>query len=992
MSPDQTLVSAGSGHTFSELITHGACYDCGMGLDCGAGGVAPGMISFAARTAAARDFAARWRGRGYEKGDTAAFWRDLLSSVVGFSSARLSEQVQFEPRTRGGGFIDVFIPESKALIEQKSLGVNLDEPEPRQGTLVTPFQQAKRYADSLPNNLRPDWIIVCNFAVFRVHSLNDPDPARNYIQFELAELGSQFHLLDFLIDPKFSRTAREEQVSIRAGAVIGELYDLVLAQYRDPQSAQAAHALNVLCVRLVFCLFAEDSGIFERDALLGLLRETPAKYLRQTLLDLFVVLDTPVSERDPYVSEALRAFPYVNGGLFRGEVEIPQLTEQIRQLLIEQCSGGTDWSQISPTVFGGVFESTLNPDTRRAGGMHYTSPANIHKVIDPLFLDDLKSQLAQILEDSAIGERARTNRLREYQRKLATIVCLDPASGSGNFLTETYIELRRLENRTLRALYAKRAGGDGAGEFNVQTGFEFSEAGDDFVKVSLSQFYGIEINDFAVAVARTALWIAEIQMNIETEQILARAVTNLPLRDSATIIHANALTLDWAAVLPPGSTPGQLYIYGNPPFIGQYLKTAEQEADMKLVWGKDYNGYLDYVTAWYKKAADFFDAQQSDGARAGEFAFVSTNSITQGQPVPALFRPLFNAGWKIRFAYRTFTWANESESQAHVHCVIIGMTRNLAAPVTVYQTPVKSDKATASSVTHLNGYLAEAQDVFIEKRSKPIATSLPTVTKGSQPTDGGNLIVEPTYYSAVTADPIAAKYVRKFVGARELLHGEDRWCLWMEDFNPADLGKSQILKERVAACREFRLASKKEATRKYAQMPYLFTERRQSPVPYLCIPRVVSENRMFLTTQRLHHNDICSDAVFWAPDEDGLLFGLISSSIFITWQRAIGGRLESRLRFSNTVVWNNFPLPEITAQQRDAIIAAGAAVLAARAEFSDANLADLYNPLAMSPALLRAHAALDRAVDAAFGLCAKNPSESQRLQRLFELYQQLTTR
>ncbi len=416
------------------------------------------------------------------------------------------------------------------------------------------------------------------------------------------------------------------------------------------------------------------------------------------------------------------------------------------------------------------------------------------------------------------------------------------------------------------------------------------------------------------------------------------------------------------------------------------MKTPEQEADMKTVWGKDYNGYLDYVTAWYKKAVDYFENVENPG----EFAFVSTNSITQGQPVAALFRPIFAAGWKISFAYRTFTWANESNYQAHVHCVIIGMTRNLDAPVTVFDTPVKSNVATPTQVTHLNGYLAEGPDVFIEKRSKPLSNLIPPVNYGSKPADGGNLIVEPAVYDAVAADPVAAKYLRRFVGTRELLHGEDRWCLWMENLDPADLSKSTILKQRVSACKEFRLASKKIPTQKLATTPYLFGERRQPEVPYLCIPRHVSENRLFFTAQRYSADVICGDANFAAPEEDGFLFGLISSSMFIAWQRTIGGRLKSDLRFSNTVVWNNFPLPEISAAEREAIIQAGEGVLAVRNLQPEESLADLYNPLAMSPELLKAHANLDHVVDAAFGPTAKNPTETDRLQHLFGLYHSAT--
>lgn len=536
------------------------------------------MSGVGSRRRAAELFVQQWAGHGYEKGETHSFWLSLLQDVLGMRE--VSTKCRFEQRTRAGGFIDVVIPSARTIVEQKSSGVNLDRGELRQGQMVTPFEQAKRYADALPNRQRPDFIIVCNFESFRLHDLNKDDPAGDYIEFSLAELPEQSYLLDFLIDPAYSRTEKERQVSIRAGQLIGKLHRGLLEQYQDPDSAWSQHCLNVLCVRLVFCLFAEDAGLFGKDALLRYLRGFTASQTRGALQRLFKVLDTPLEQRDPYLEEELAAFPYVNGGLFRdsaagagvtrgfgdgedalaeasagdgatvfpsslaGEnrraLEIPNFTEELCDLLLNEVSQGTDWSQISPTVFGGVFESTLNPETRRSSGMHYTSPENIHRVIDPLFLDGLKNELEGILSDLGISDRSRRAKLRAYQNRLASFTWLDSACGSGNFLTETYIEVRRLENQVIAELER----GQQAWEF------EQEGAATNQIKVNLGQFYGIEINDFAVAVARTALWIAELQANGETAAILQREVADLPLQDDSNIVLANAVRLDWRQLLP----------------------------------------------------------------------------------------------------------------------------------------------------------------------------------------------------------------------------------------------------------------------------------------------------------------------------------------------------------------------------------------------------------------------------------------------------------
>lgn len=917
------------------------------------------------RAEAARKFVDQWSNRGEEKSDTHSYWLQLCHDVLGMPD--VTKNVHFEARTPLNGWIDVLIPDAKVLVEMKSANIDLDRPEERQGTMVTPYEQAKRYADSLPNSQRPDTIIVSNFQTMRLHDLNSTRPDVTFIELPLVELPARSHELDFLADPLATRRQVEQQASMQAGALIGRLYDALRGQYLDPDSPENQHALNVLCTRLVFCLFAEDSEIFPKNAFGDYLRTLNTAGTRAGLKALFAWLDATPENRDPYASEALTRFPYVNGGLFRGEYEIPPFTDEIRDMLLEEVSEGTDWSAISPTIFGGVFESTLNPQTRRAGGMHYTSPENIHKVIDPLFLDDLSAQLDGILADTSVKVSTRKHRLKKYHDKIASLQFLDPAAGSGNFLAETYMTLRRLENTVVTELQNLTSGG--------QTELATEEASP--LKVSLRQFHGIEINDFAVQVANTSLWIAELKANAEAATIITAAIEDLPLKDKANVVQGNALRLDWNDVLPASRCS---YIMGNPPFIGQYLRSKEQTADLEAVWGHQYNGYLDYVTGWHKKAVNYAENTGTP------FAFVSTNSIAQGQPVEALFAPLFHAGWRIRFAHQTFVWRNEGTNPAAVHCVIVGLDKQKNEPATLFTAEGDGDV-----VPNINAYLAPAENLFIEKRSKPLSPSVPPVSYGSKPADNGGFSVSPEEYVELDKDKTIHRYLRQFVGARELLHGTDRWCLWLTNATPNDIAKSPTLQERLTIVKEFRLASRKRATRELADSPHLFVENRQPEVSYLCIPRHVSETRDYFTAQRFPADVISSDANFTAPDPDGYLFAIISSSMFITWQRAVGGRIKSDLRFSNTVVWNNLPLPQVNDSLHQKIIEAGQGVLNAREKYPDSSLADLYHPLAMPPELRKAHRSLDRVVDLAFG--AEHPlnSNEERLAHLFQRYAEMTS-
>lgn len=928
-------------------------------------------LSPAKRKLAAQEFADKWAGRGYEKGDTSSFWLELLEHVVGMED--VTTNVRFEKRTVTRGFIDVVIPDAKTFIEQKSLGVDLDKPDTRQGEQVTPFQQARNYANTLPNSQRPDFIIVCDFNIFRIHDLNKQDAENDYIQFTLEELPEQLHLLDFLIDPQRARIKRETEVSIAAGTLIGKLYTLLRGQYQDPDSEESQHSLNVLCVRLVFCLFAEDAGLFPKDAFYHYLKTIPAQHVRNGLKELFTVLNTPLDQRDPYLAEDLTRFPYVNGGLFAEEEEIPPFTQDICDLLTDQASQDTNWSTISPTIFGGVFESTLNPETRHAGGMHYTSPENIHKVIDPLFLDDLTAELKAILEDPQLSETKRRNRLTKFHDKLASLTFFDPACGSGNFLTETYISLRRLENKIVSEL--QRHG-------QTELGFQDIEVSP--LKVSVNQFYGIEINEFAVRVASTALWIAQLQANIETEMIITSNIEDLPLKDSPHIHHGNALTMDWNAVLPPDAAS---YVIGNPPFLGARNQSKEQKAELVAVFPpKTKNvGNIDYVAGWYIKAAEYI--QNSDT----RCAFVSTNSICQGEQVANIWYPINQLGIKINFAHDTFRWANESNDQAHVFCVIVGFSRQ-DLPATLYHYASPDALPEVQRPERLNAYLADAPDVLVWSRSKPLS-DVPKIGIGSQPIDGGNfLFTTAEKDDFLAAEPQAEKYFHPWVGSREFINGEHRWVLWLGEVSPAELKKMPLSLERVKAVREFRLASKRKQTLKAADSPTRFGTEIIAEGTSVLIPEVSSERRRYIPMGFIESETFCSNLVRLIPNAELFHFGVLHSQMHNAWMRTVAGRLKSDYRYSGGVVYNNFVWPSPSEGQRAAIEAASEEVLAARAEYDGATLADLYDPdnYWLYPRLTTAHQALDAAVEAAYGVDFGG-DEQKIVAHLFELYAQATT-
>ncbi|WP_279059439.1 class I SAM-dependent DNA methyltransferase [Mobiluncus curtisii] len=929
--------------------------------------------------AAAREFAAQWVGKGYEKGECQKFWTLLLHDVLGYERM---ESVRFEHRVAGGGFIDVWIRDASVMVEQKSLGVDLDAPEMRQGVLKTPLAQVWDYAEDLPRTEQPRFLVTCNFGEFRVYDRDrggrrDLEGAPTFA-FTLAELGEHPEYLGFIIDPINSRLEKEKQVSIQAGELVGRLHDGLLAQYLEPDTPETRHALNVLCVRLVFCLYCEDAGLFQKDAFYRYLKGVAPADVRPRLKLLFRALDTPVERRDPY-DTTLREFPYVNGGLFAGDFEIPNFSPELLGLLLDEVSRAVDWSQISPTIFGGIFESTLNPETRRAGGMHYTSPENIHKVIDPLFLDDLKAELQAIDDAEGLTPRQRTNRYRAFHERLCKMRFLDPASGSGNFLTETYLQLRHLEDEVLSRLNAG------------QTAFSLAEVGASVTRVSLDQFYGIEINDFAVKVSEAALWISRLKANGETEMLLSLGDDDFPLRESAHIVQANALTLDWNTVLPADQCS---YVLGNPPFIGYSRLDGAQKADRLAIFGK-VGGVLDYVACWYRKAADYMR-----GNREIQAAFVSTNSIVQGQQVSPLWRGLFESGIVLNFAHRTFIWANEASDQAHVYCVIIGFSYTERKTKYVWdyaaEVPSPSDAAAQRTrrggigmrheVNHLNGYLADAPDVFLERQMKPLC-DVPEMAAGGKPTEGGHLLLSPEERAELlAAEPGAARWVRKFSMGAEFIRGEDRYCLWLEGITPNELAELPTVRKRVEQVRLMRLASSKAATRKKAETPWLFDEiRYRGEGTYIGVPAVSSERRDYIPMGFVTDGMIPGNKLYFVPTDSRYVFGVLVSRAHNAWTRVVSGRLKSDYNYGNTTVYNNLVWPDATPAQRERIEHTAQGILEARSLYPDASLATLYDPDLMPVELRTAHRENDRAVEAAYGLPADS-DEAGIVSHLFALY------
>jgi methylase len=913
----------------------------------------------------AKAFIERWENRGNERQDTQSFWLDLLQSVYGIENP--SEYIKFEDTVMMDhtSFMDGYIDTTKVLIEQKGANKDLSKAiKQSDGSFLTPFQQAKRYSANLPYSKQPRWIITCNFKEFYVYDMEKPHGEPTVIRLE--DLEKEAYRLEFIVGTSNEHLEREMAISMEAGEIVREIYSGLLQQYKNPENPESLHAMNQLIVRLVFCFYAEDAGMFGKKTMFhDYLSRFSSRDFRRGLLDLFNVLNTPIDERDPYLDDELSAFPYVNGGMFaENNLEVPQFTDELRESILEHASSSFDWSEISPTIFGAVFESTLNPETRRSGGMHYTSIENIHKVIDPLFLDALKEELNEIRQ---IKQPATLkNRAQQFQEKLSRLVFFDPACGSGNFLTETYLSLRRLENEAIK-LYV----GDTV----------LLDVGYDLVKVKISQLYGIEINDFAVSVANAALWIAESQMLEETMSIVYSNIDFLPIKSYSNIVEGNALRLNWEEIVPKDKLS---YIIGNPPFVGANSVSKSQKEELLDLFGKKSNaGILDYVSGWYAKAANLIEQSQI------KCAFVSTNSITQGEQVSVLWEYLSSKGVFIDFGYKSFVWNSEAKDKAKVHCVIIGFSLKNNGEKIIFD---KDSKLIVESITP---YLTEGKMIFVGRMNNPISL-VEGITKGCQPTDGGNLIIEEEdYIEFIKQEPNAKKYIKRLYGAVEFINNKKRYCLWLTGISPAELRSMPKVLERVQKVKEMRLNSSAEGTRKLADRPHEFRETYNFD-SYIIIPSTSSENRKYIPMGFMGKDDISTNANLIIPNATLYDFGILTSNVHMAWMRTVAGRLKSDYRYSAKIVYNNFPWPTVTEEQKEFIANTAQGILDARALYPDSSLADLYDELTMPVELRKAHQANDIAVMKAYGMIKKVDgkdtflTESETVARLFEMYQELT--
>ncbi len=923
---------------------------------------------------AARQFYYRWNGKGKEDEDARSYWIELLHDILGVED--VTQRVQFEKKLTGAKGsterIDVYIPETRVIIEQKSLGIPLDKPQAGHDG-KTPYEQAKGYDNYLPYEERARWIVLSNFRDIWIYDLNTRKPEP--VKLTLDELPAKYHLLDFLVKKDTKKITEEVELSKAAGELVGKIRDRFLTQYNDPLAKRTQKSLNILCVRLVFCFYAEDAGLFgAKDAFSRYILQYKPGDIRGKLVELFKALDKPLQDRaDMYLPEEVEAFPYVNGGLFSDEnIVIPKITQELKDTLAEAAK--FDWSKISPTIFGAVFESTLNPETRRAGGMHYTSIENIHKVIDPLFLDDLRAELEEIKKIQVPGTQKK--KLKEYQKKLAGLVFFDPACGSGNFLTETYLSLRRIENEVLRLIVAA--------DSKTMTGqitFGFEEESP--IQVSIHQFYGIEINDFAVSVAQTALWIAESQTMKETEDIVHQSLDFFPLKEYKGIKEKNALRVDWRDCVPVERLS---YIIGNPPFVGQSVRTKEQAEEMSLIWGAgSVETKLDYVICWYKKAVTLIKG----AGKKIKVAFVSTNSICQGESVPTFWRYMMSEGTIIDFAHRTFIWDSEASDKAVVHCVIVGFSIG-----DDNKKKLLVETESKSYVDHINPYLLAAPDIWIENRINKPKNGMPKMTTGSPPTDDGALTLTAEEKEEMLRKyPVLNKYIRPFIGAREFLHDKvgsfSRYCLWFKDGNPSEYSKIPEIKERLQRVQKLRSRSNADRIQKMAQYPYLFCQIRQPEETYLVFPRHSSQNRRYIPIGFIEPEVIAGDACSIIPNVKIYSFGILTSNVHNAWLRVVCGRIKSDFRYS-PAVYNNFPWPSPSLEQRKRIEDTARGILQARALYPDSSLADLYDPLTMPPELRKAHTANDKAVMQAYGMPIKETDEAACVAWLMRLYQKMT--
>ena len=904
------------------------------------------MLSLNEIRARALAFSKEWADEWSEDAEAKSFWDDFFN-VFGVSRRRVANFEKSVERNDGRtGFIDL-LWKGVLLIEHKSRGKDLDRA----------YTQAKDYFQGLHDRDLPRYVLVCDFQRFRLFDYDE----NTQVEFSLAELPENIHQFGFISGYQRRDFGKEDPASIDAGERMGALHDMLKKDGYD------GHPLEVLLVRLLFCMFAEDTGIFEANLFREYIETRTSEDgadLGYHLAMLFQVLNTPENKRLRSLDEQMASFPYVNGKLFEENLPLAAFNSQMRNSLLECCA--LDWSRISPAIFGSLFQSAMDVKLRRSNGAHYTWEQNILKALQPLFLDDLRAELERL---KVSRSTARNRQLQAYLDKLAAIRVLDPACGCGNFLVIAYRELRQLELEALQVLHTGKSQ-----HLDITI----------LSRVDVDQCYGIEIEDFPVQIAMVALWLTDHQMNMALSRAFGNYYVRLPLTRSATIVHGNALEIAWEDVVKPEVLS---YIVGNPPFKGKKEQTSQDKKDLKEIFADvQQSGVIDYVACWHKKAVKIM--KEHSHIRT---AFVSTNSICQGEQVAPLWRNLFDYGVKISFCHRTFQWSNEARNTAAVHCIILGLTCGEISQRVIYDYETPKSQPVSREVSNINPYLIDYENILIDKASRPIAKDVPVITKGSEGTDFGYLIIESKeeFDEILRECPQAKKWMPSYKGGDEVINGKDRWCLWLVGVSPDVIRKSSLIKERIDAVRKKRAESKKLRTREWAKMPTLFTENRQPENVYLAIPKVSSESRAYLPMAFLHQDIIASGSLQTIDGASLYHFGILTSTMHMAWMRHICGRMKSDYQYSNSIVYNNFPWPGNPSKaQIGNIEKAAQAVLNARAEFPDSTLADLYDPNTMPPVLLRAHQQLDRAVDAAYGRKSFS-NEMERMELLFALYKQL---